>query len=97
MFPSPTGKPPGRNPTRQHRARLDKAGLSRRRSNDRRHTCATLLLVQGEDLRVVMEVLGHSPISLTANTYQHVVESLKRGAADKMQALLGQRLGSSPG
>jgi hypothetical protein len=34
-----------------------------------------------------MEVLGHSQISLTANTYQHVVQSLKRGAADKMQAI----------
>ncbi len=64
-----------------------KAGLPRRRFHDLRHTCATLLLIQGEDLRVVMEVLGHSQISLTANTYQHVVQSLKRGAADRMQAL----------
>jgi hypothetical protein len=36
-----------------------------------------------------MEVLGHSQISLTANTYQPVAQSLKRGTADKMRALFG--------
>lgn len=90
VFPSIFGTPlDARNLIRQYHALLEKAGIPRRRFHDLRHTCATLLLVQGEDLRVVMEVLGHSQITLTANTYQHVVQSLKRGAADKMQALLG--------
>jgi integrase len=75
------------NLTGQYHRLLEQAGLPRRRFHDLRHTCATLLLLQGEDLRVVMDVLGHSQISLTANTYQHVREALKRGAADKMQAL----------
>jgi integrase len=87
VFPSTIGTPlEPRNLLRQFHAMLGRAGLQRCRFQDLRHTCATLLLIQGEDLRVVMDVLGHSQISLTANTYQHVREALKR-AADKMQAL----------
>jgi integrase len=35
-----------------------------------------------------MEVLGHSQISLTMNTYSHVMPTLLRDAADKMDAIL---------
>ena len=92
VFPSTNGTPlDPRNMVRQVHELLDRAGLPRKRFHDLRHTCATLLLVQGADLRVVMDVLGHSQISLTANTYQHVVESLKRDAADRMQALFAGR------
>lgn len=50
--------------------------------------CASLLLVQGVHPRVVMETLGHSHISLTMNTYSHVLPALQRDAADKMEAVL---------
>jgi site-specific recombinase XerD len=40
-----------------------------------RHCCASLLLAQGVPARVVMEILGHSQIALTMNTYSHVVRS----------------------
>jgi integrase len=53
-----------------------------------RHT-ASLLLAQGVHARSVMEVLGHSQISLTMNTYAHVIPTVLRDAADKMQAALG--------
>lgn len=88
VFPSTIGTPlDTRNLVHRYHALLERAGLPRRRFHDLRHTCPTLLLIQGEDLRVVMEVLGHSQITLMANTYQHVVQSLKRGAADRMQAI----------
>jgi integrase len=35
-----------------------------------------------------METLGHSQISLTLNTYSHVLSTLQRDAADKMHRLL---------
>ena len=57
----------------------------------RRHSCATLLLVQGVSPRVVMDVLGHSQIGLTMNTYSHVVPELRREAADQMHHLLQDR------
>jgi hypothetical protein len=37
-----------------------------------------------------METLGHSQISLTMNTYSHVLPALQREAADQMEAVLGQ-------
>lgn len=40
------------------------------------------------DPRTIMETLGHSQISLTLNTYSHVVPALQRGAAAKMDAIL---------
>ena len=70
-----------------HRA-LDSAGLPQRRFHDLRHSCATLLLVQGVSPRVVMDVLGHSQIGLTMNTYSHVIPDLRRDAASRMEEIL---------
>jgi integrase len=67
---------------------LAQAGMRRVRFHDLRHSCATLLLVQGISPRVVMEVLGHSEIALTMNAYSHVVPELQREAANRMQAIL---------
>lgn len=70
---------------------LDRAGLQQRRFHDLRHSCATLLLVQGVSPRVVMDVLGHSQIALTMNTYSHVIPELKREAAQRMEELISDR------
>ena len=67
---------------------LKQAGIRHVRFHDLRHSCATLLLVQGVSPRVVMEVLGHSEIALTMNAYSHVVPELQREAAHQMQAIL---------
>jgi integrase len=58
------------------------------RFHDLRHTAATLLLAQGVDPRTIMETLGHSQISLTMNTYSHVVPALQKDAALKMDEIL---------
>ncbi|MFZ4509038.1 MAG: site-specific integrase [Fimbriimonas sp.] len=67
---------------------LKKAGLAQMRFHDLRHTCASLLLAQGVQPRVVMEILGHSQISLTMDTYSHVIPSLRKDAATLMDSLL---------
>ena len=67
---------------------LARAGLRRQRFHDLRHACASLLLAQGVPARVVMDVLGHSQVSLTLNTYSHVVPSLRTEAADRMDDVL---------
>jgi integrase len=58
------------------------------RLHDLRHSCATLLLAQGVNPRVVMETLGHSQVSLTLNTYSHVLPALQHDAAARMNAIL---------
>lgn len=49
------------------------------RIHDLRHTCASLLLAQDVNPRVVMETLGHSQISLTLDTYSYVLPALEQG------------------
>ena len=58
------------------------------RWHDLRHTCASLLLAQGVGPRTIMEILGHSQIALTMNTYSHVMPELGREAAGLMDRLL---------
>jgi integrase len=78
-----------RNDYRDFQMLVERAGLRRVRLHDLRHTAASLMLAQGVPARVVMEVLGHSQISITLNTYTHVSAGLSREAADRMQLLLG--------
>jgi integrase len=65
------------------------AGVPRIRFHDMRHTHATLLLAAGENVKVVSERLGHASIKITLDTYAHVLPSMQKGAADKLQKLLG--------
>ncbi len=67
---------------------LATAGLPRQKFHDLRHAAASFMLVQGVALRVVMEVLGHSDIAVTANTYSHVMPDLQRDATDRVGTLL---------
>lgn len=41
-------------------------------------------LAQGVSPRVVMEILGHSQMALTMNTFTHVLPDMKRDAAMRM-------------
>ena len=60
-----------------------------------RHGAASLLLSQGVHPRVVMQMLGHSTIALTMNTYSHVIPQLERDAADVMENALRRPLESA--
>ena len=73
------------------KALLKTAGIRDARLHDARHTAATLLLAQGVDQRVVMEILGHSQISMTTR-YTHVLPQVMTDAADR----IGQALWGSP-
>jgi len=98
VFATTIGTPlDGRNVTRHFQQVLTNAGLPRQRFHDLRHTCASLLLVQGVHPRVVMETLGHSQIKLTMDTYSHVIPELQREAAGRIDQILvpNQRAGHS--
>ena len=41
--------------------------------------------------RIVSEMLGHSTVAITLDTYSHVTAAMHRGAADTLDALLGPR------
>ena len=67
---------------------LREAGLPDMRLYDLRHTCATLLLAAGENPKIVSERLGHSTISLTLDTYTHVLPNMQQGATVKLEKIL---------
>ena len=90
VFTTTLGTPlDGISVTRRFQRVLKAAGLPRQRFHDLRHAAASYMLAAGVPARVVMETLGHSEISLTLNTYSHVLPGLGRDAADRMDALLG--------
>ena len=67
---------------------LDKAGISRKvKFHDLRHTHATLLLLQGVNPKVVQERLGHSTISMTLDTYSHVLPDMQDTAVKALEGL----------
>ena len=89
VFTTTIGTPlDGSNVTHRLQAILERAGLPRMRFHDLRHAAASLLLARGVSPRVVMELLGHSQISLTLNTYSHVIPALLSAAADQMEHVL---------
>jgi integrase len=55
---------------------LKQAGLPHMRFHDLRHTCATLLLSRRVDPKFVQELLGHATITVTLDTYSHVIPSM---------------------
>lgn len=61
--------------------------------HDARHGTATLLTAAGVAPRVVMEILGHSQISITMDVYTHVVQDTQREAMSHMDRLLRKRPG----
>lgn len=67
---------------------LDRAGVARSKFHKTRHSAASFMLAQGVPMRVVMEILGHSQIALTANLYGHIEASMTQAAADKVANLL---------
>ena len=76
--------------TRTFRKITAEAGLPPIRLHDLRHGAATLALAAGVDLRVVQDMLGHSSIVLTADTYTSVLPAVAHTAAEKVAALIIQ-------
>lgn len=66
------------------------AGVSRIRFHDLRHTHATILLQIGEHPKVVSERLGHSSVTITLDTYSHVLPNMQKKLADKLENMLKQ-------
>jgi integrase len=90
VFISTIGTPlEPRNLNRTFDALIVKAKLPKIRFHDLRHSCATILLAQGVPQRTLMEILGHSQISLTMNTYSHVLPEMTRAAVGFMDTVLG--------
>ena len=90
IFARHTGEPLESNnlKKRYFKPILEAAGLPDMRLYDLRHTAATLRLVNGEHPKVVQEMLGHASITLTMDTYSHVLPGMQEESAVRLNTLL---------
>ncbi|SDB49137.1 Site-specific recombinase XerD [Ruminococcaceae bacterium FB2012] len=69
---------------------LKQNGLRKIRFHDLRHSCASLLLANGVQMKLIQEWLGHSDISTTSNVYSHVDSESKKLSARAIERALGE-------
>jgi integrase len=90
VFATEIGTPLNRHnlTQRSFKPLLKGAGLPQIRFHDLRHTCATILLSQGVHAKFVQELLGHATISITLDTYSHILPGMSDGLANAMDEAL---------
>lgn len=92
IFCTDVGKPlDAMNTYHRFQAALGKAGLPRIRQHDLRHTAATIAMMQNIHPKIVQEMLGHSNVNLTLSTYSHVLPTLQKDSAERMDEAFSKR------
>lgn len=74
--------------TREFRRLVRELDVPVIRLHDLRHTHASLLLEQGVPAKVVSDRLGHTTIAMTMDVYAHLMPSMDRDAADRLDAAI---------
>ena len=62
---------------------LKRLGIEHHTFHDLRHTFASRLISEGVDARTVADLMGHTTVEMTLNTYTHANEKQKRKAVEK--------------
>jgi integrase len=90
VFPTRIGTPMSRHNlvARSFKPLLKRAGLPEIRFHDLRHTCATLMLAVGANPKVAQETLGHANVTITLDTYSHLLPNMQDEVAEKVNELL---------
>ncbi len=68
---------------------LQRADLPRITFHDLRHTCASLLFQKNVHPKFVQELLGHTSVAITLDTYSHMLPGMGGEAADAIGEALG--------
>lgn len=76
---------------------LEQHELPKIRFHELRHSCASLLLACGVNMKEIQEWLGHSAISTTADIYSHLNFSSKLNVANTLTNVLGGEMIESSG
>jgi integrase len=90
VFPTQVGTPMSRQNlvARSFKPLLKRVGLPEIRFHDLRHTCATLMLAVGANPKVAQETLGHANVTITLDTYSHLLPNMQDEVAEKVNELL---------
>jgi len=87
IFPNRAGGPINHNNlvSRYFEPALEKAKLGKIRFHDLRHTYASLLIQQGENIKYIQSQLGHSNPTVTLNVYAHLMNPVNQEAACRLE------------
>jgi integrase len=69
---------------------LEKAKMPVMRFHDLRHTYASLLIEQGENLKYIQTQMGHSSPTVTLNVYAHLMKPTNQEAAARLEKAVFQ-------
>jgi integrase len=96
VFPNKAGNPINHNNmvNRHFVPALEKAKLPKIRFHDLRHTKASLMIEQGENLKYIQTQLGHSSPTVTLNVYAHLMEPANQEAACRYENVIFEVSGS---
>lgn len=78
-----------RNLIRHFHQSLEKAELPSVKFHSLRHFTVTSLLQRGVHPKLVQTLLGHSQISITMDTYSHVIPGINKETSERMNDILG--------
>ena len=87
MFPNGVGNPLNHNNvvSRHFKPALTDTKLGHVRFHDLRHTHASLLIEQAENIKYIQSQLGHSCPTVTLNVYAHLMKPVNQKAALKLE------------
>lgn len=96
VFPNQEGKPldHGHLLSRHFWKALKKAEIPRIRFHDLRHTYASLLIEQGENIKYIQSQLGHSSPTVTLDVYAHLMKPVNQESACRLENTIFQTTGS---
>jgi integrase len=66
---------------------VETAGVAPLRLHDLRHTCASLAIAAGADVKVLQRMLGHASAALTLDRYGHLLPGQAESVAERLDAL----------
>jgi integrase len=73
---------------------VKKAGIQKIRFHDLRHTYASLLIEQGENIKYISSQLGHSTPTITLEVYAHLLKPTNPEAAQRLESTVFSKTGS---
>ncbi len=97
VFPNQAGNPINHNNlvNRHFNPALEDAELPKIRFHDLRHTYASLLIEQGENIKYIQTQLGHSSPTVTLNVYAHLMKEVNQESACRLEKAIFETSGSN--
>ena len=86
IFPNESAKPKSalNMYNRKFLPAVKKAKINKLRFHDLRHTYASLLIDQGENIKYIQNQIGHASIKVTLDIYGHLMKGVNKEAASRL-------------